>query len=114
MTAAESIETIEDEMSNLSQVERKRLDSLARNRASASLKLRHPDEWNQLYRAHYANLLTEADILGGVVRRRNPPLLHEDDGTGKCAHCGATAPCKMMRKRAKEKAGRIAEPVSEE
>ena len=91
-------------------IEPKRLDSLARNRASAELKKRHPEEWEKLREEIHKELLVERYVLGKVVRTR-AVTKHLDDGEGTCEECGRPVPCEQMKKRERERAARQRQPV---
>ena len=82
-------------------IEAKRLDSLARNRASAELKLAHPEEWRALYEKIHHELIVERAIAGQVVRSRRV-VQHLDNGEGLCVKCGKATPCDAMKKRARQ------------
>jgi len=90
--------------------EDKRLDSLARNRASAELKRRHPEEWEEIRKGFHHDLLVERAVIGKVERSRNEPV-HVDAGDGTCDYCGKSVPCEQMRKRERARLARLEEPA---
>lgn len=87
-------------------VERRRLDSMARNRASADLKAAHEEQWRSLFEGHLRLLRAEQAVAGQVPRSRNP-VLHRDDGHGACVECGERVPCERQRKRERARARRV-------
>lgn len=90
-------------------IEDKRLDSLARNRASAELKRLHPEEWERLRASIMNNLLIEQHVHGEVVRDRNEPRHWDNEGV--CDHCGKKWPCSQGKKRELEKQRRLEMPA---
>ena len=91
-------------------IELKRLDSLARNRASAELKRRHPEEWEEIRQKIHHELKVELAVIGGVERTRNE-IRHQAGDDGKCEECGAASPCQMEKKRIRERRYRQEQPV---
>ena len=91
-------------------IEVKRLDSLARNRANAELKRRHAEEWQEIKDRLLANLKAELILTGSVDRERNP-VAHVAGKDGTCPECGETSPCYQERKRAREARARKENPA---
>lgn len=78
----------------------KRIYSLAYNRASASLRKRHLEEFNQLLEVHRNNIIAEEVMTGSVLTERSgggPKHREGDEGT--CVFCGETSPCTGEKKR---------------
>ena len=97
-------------------IEVKRLDSLARNRASADLKRAHRAQWQRLYEEHLALLRAERAVLGEVRRDRNEPRHRPSpdpnpDGTVVCEWCEEKWPCESNRKTERNRTARRRQPA---
>jgi hypothetical protein len=85
---------------------RKRLYTLAYQRASAVLRDRHDDEFKKLVSAFRNNLVAEHQMTGGVDRQpRGGEVVHLEavdsagKGTGSCQECEGVYPCLTARRR---------------
>jgi hypothetical protein len=78
----------------------KRVYSIAYQRALATLKEKHKEEFDTLLEAFKANVRFEMEEFGEVETTRRGPV-HVAGEDGKCESCGKESPCRWQREREK-------------